>query len=254
MGRSLLLGVLPVAACGRFAFDPVPAPPEPDQRVLACGAPARFPIGAGLDSLSASATPTGFAVVGVDGAKALRGWTYEWGGDALAPRAQDVSLAEDATTTAGIAVVDGQIVVASIYGGEVPLGTQLLALDEDLEAQVAASSRAGVMAGEGPIARGGGGAAADRARVTVDASGRVDARRLDARGRDLSQPRIVVDSAEDPSSVRIAPGKDGYLLSWTSAVGSPNKKRLARLDHNLDLVAGPASSARSRGCRRPIAT
>ena len=63
MGRSLLAGVLLVAACGRYDFD---SRPEPHTRVLECGAPARFPIGAKLDTLNAVATPAGFAIVGVD--------------------------------------------------------------------------------------------------------------------------------------------------------------------------------------------
>src|SRR5262249_42000607 len=145
-----------VAACGRFDFDPRP-PPGPDQSVLRCGAPARFTAGVGLQGLNAGATSTGFAVVGVDSTRDLRGWTYDWIGGSLRPRAQDISLAADATSTTGLAVVGDDIIVVSLYGGIAPLGTRLQPLDTDLSSRAPASSRQGVMAGEGPISLGGGG-------------------------------------------------------------------------------------------------
>jgi hypothetical protein len=241
MGWSLFAGVLLVAACGRFDFDPQPAQPGPGEAVLRCGAPERFTIGAELRSLNAVATPLGFAIVGVDSAQDLRGWTYEWA-DSLAPAAQDVPLDADVTTTTGLEVLGEEIVVASIYGGMTPIGTRLHRLDPDLASLAPASSLVGVMAGEGPISRGGGDAP-DLALVSVDPTSRVDVRRIDTAGASLMSPQIAVDSAEVASSVRLSPARDGYLLSWTSAAGSPNKKRLALLDRNLDLVIGPVSAA-----------
>jgi len=240
MGRSLLAGVFLVAACGRFDFDPMPAVEAAD-RLLTCGAPKRFTIGAELPSLNAVATPAGFAIVGVDGNRQLRGWTYEWGAS-LWPSAQDVAIDTDVTTTTGVAVVDGQIVVATIYGGMTPLGTRLHALDADLSPRAEASSFAGVMVGEGPIAQGGGDAA-DLAVVSVDNMSRVDVRPIDAVGAGLAPVRTLVDAAEIASSVRLTAARDGYLLSWTSGAGSPNKKRLARLDRSFQLVDGPVSAA-----------
>jgi hypothetical protein len=244
MGRSLLAGVLLVASCGRFGFDPQLSDDSTsdDPHVLLCGAPARFSIGAPLQSLSAAATPSGFAVVGVDGGQ-LRGWTYEWtespgAAAVLAPGARDVLLAADATTTLGIAAAGDDLVVASIYGGSAPAGTRLHLLDAALSPRAPSPSLDGVMVGEGPIARGGG-EAAGLVLVSVDPTTRVDARRIDMSGAELAPAQGVVDAAEDASSVHVAPGKDGYVLSWTASAGSPNRKRVARLDRNLDLVAGP---------------
>jgi hypothetical protein len=255
MGRSLLAGVLLVAACGRFDFDSQPPEgPSSDSHVLVCEAPTRFSIGTSLKTLNAVATAAGFAIVGVDNSGGLRGWTYEWtaadgtaalapGAEAaLAPVAQNVLLAADATTTMGIAAVGDELVVASIYGGANPAGTRLHFLGADLSPRAAAPSLAGMMAGEGPIARGGGDAA-ELALLSVDATNRVDARRIDTSGAELAPARIVVDSADGASSVQVATAKDGYVLSWTSSAGSPNKKRVARLDRNLDLVAGPVFAA-----------
>ncbi len=239
MGRGLLAGVLLVAACGRLDFD---HRPDPHTNVLRCGEPARLSLGVALDSLNAVATPAGFAIVGVDGARNLRGWTYDWTYAALAG-AQDVSLGSDVTTTAGVALDGDGIVVASIYGAPMPIGTRLHALGMDLAPRAPASSLVGVMAGDGPIARGGG-EAAQLALVSVDPmTDVVTARRVDMQdgAAGLAPPRTVVESAEEAGAVRLAAARDGYVLSWTSAAGSPNCTRVARFDRDLGLVAGPVT-------------
>jgi hypothetical protein len=57
----------------------------------------------------------------------------------------------------------------------------------------------------------------------------------------MTPVREVVDPAEEASSVRLAPARDGYVLSWASTAATGTRTRVALLDRNLEVAAGPAS-------------
>lgn len=228
----LVLGLLLTASCGRFGF--------PDQE-MACGQPARFQVGAtGITSLTATTTPSGFAVFTVAADKLVHGWSFDFEGDRLAESVQNVQLAPSPTSAIGVASNKSRLLVSAMYGSPAT-GTALLGLDTSLS-MMRQGRYDGLLATTTPVATSGTGFAF----VTVKApASDVSVRTVTATGDEDGAPIKIVSGSEAPGGVSIIPTGTGYAVAYTAATPNPNQNRIELLDNTFAVVAGPMTCSSS---------
>jgi hypothetical protein len=239
-----------VAACGRGGFDPnngsdaavgadaqtVDSAPQ----LLACGAPARFQVGADtLNALAATSVTNGYTIFTTDTTGALRGWAYTFSSNQLVATAQNVALDSGATGELGVASA-GNAVMLSSLAGMPATGTTLYAVDSAMHATAGPSARAGQYAATHSVAASGVDGAF--AFVTMDSTtGEADAHALAADGSDNGAPVKLVDAAAVASNLVIATAPAGYAVAYSSAAGSPRQVTLELHDGSFNTVAGPVA-------------
>jgi hypothetical protein len=257
--------LLPLAAC-RFGFDPVGAKPAdagpdtppavPPPAVLPCGAPAQFSAagvtgaGAGsgsgsgssalpaLTAVAATATTDGYAVLAVDSAGAVHGFSYAFDGSLLGQRAADAPVFSGATGTVGAIAAGNGILAAIAYGRPDSVGTDLVPLDTQL-ASLGTPQRYGAWYTlDSAIAAGSGGALVFLGGQSNDD---VMAKRVSPTGIDLGPSRKVIDGTEGISVATIMPAGARFLVTWEATTPSPNQVRAEVIDDVASVVV-PATT------------
>jgi hypothetical protein len=253
--------LLPLAAC-RFGFDPVGAKPAdaapdmppavPPPAVLPCGAPAQFPAagvtgsgtgsGSGalpsLTAVAATATADGYAVLAVDGAGDIHGFSYAFDGALLGQRAADHPVFSGATGTVGAIDTGNGILAAIAYGRPDSVGTDLVPLDAQLASLGTPQRYAAWYTLDSAIAGSSGGALVFLGGQSNDD---VMAKRVSPTGIDLGPSRKVIDGTEGISVATIMPAGARFLVTWDATVPSPNQVRAEVIDDLLSVVVSPTT-------------
>lgn len=240
--KTIATLVLPiVAACGRLGFAPPPAgDPDPDAMLLdhlACGAPARFSVGAATTRLGAITTPRGYSVITVDGTGEVRGFTYEFETGKLVSRLSDVPLTSNALGPIGSLTLGDQLLLAVPYGVPAqanpqltPVGTRLIPLDAQLAKRAPAIDHEGWFGAFNSLAPTSSGKLAFLGQL---ASGEVDAKFVSPLGVDMGAAHPVIDQAEHIGLQTILSTAAGFLVAWEADTPSPNEVRAEILDDQL---------------------
>jgi hypothetical protein len=245
----LVCGVVS-AGCGRWGFDSQDEAAPPDSLVEAdapsvaptgfvCNEPQRFASsGAPISAMTAVATSSGNAVFMADTAGNLAGWTYQNADGMLLPTSANVAIDTDVTSTISAAAQGNSIVVSAIKGLAASTGTSLYPRDK------LGSSR-------GPVAQytefG-----ADRA-LAVSPGGQFALAHIDVASRELrlraidtlgngGSQVVVAPALELASYATIGSGSSGYVVQWNAGNTSPSSVRIALVDQDFGVVAGPVTA------------
>ena len=270
--RKLLAIALFAGACGRFGFANEQPPggttadaPNGDASpgddgstmsstpYLACDAPARFSVAATPATLSAITTTNGYDILEVDVDGNVTGWTYTFSSSTgkLAALASGVALTTNATGPIGGVGTGANIVCAEEYGRPNPTGTATGELDDHLKAVGTATMRDNEFFDQGPMAQSG--TSSSYALLIADGGDDVTAHIVTAAGADTGTTKDVIAASEGASFAELKSGGAGYVATWTTNASSPNAVRMAVLDDNLKIVAGPITTSSPDDAQSPHA-
>jgi len=259
-------------ACGRFGFSneqppgqTTPdgpngdAPPGGDGSTmsstpyLACDAPARFTVAATPSTLSAITTTNGYDILEVDVDGNITGWSYAFSSSTgkLGAVATGAALGTNATGPMGGVGTGTSIVCAEEYGRPNASGTVTGELDDHLKAVGTSTMRDNVFFTQGPIAQSA--TSASYALLVADGGDDVTAHIVTAGGADTGTVTDIIPAAEGSSFAELTSGGAGYVATWTTNSSSPNAVRMAVLDDNLKIVAGPITTSSPDDAQSPHA-
>ena len=260
MGKLLAIALL-AGACGRFGFaneqppgdttpdaptdgtaPPVDGPPG-STPFLACDAPARFTVAATPATLSAITTTNGYDVIEVDVDGNVTGWSYAFSSSTakLEALATGVALTTNATGPTGGAGIGANILCAGEYGRPNASGTSTGQLDDHLKPVGTQTMRDNSFFDHGPIAQSA--TSASYTLLVADGGDDVTAHIVTAAGVDTGMVKDIIPAAEGASFAGLTSGGPGYIATWTTKASSPNAVRMALLNDNLEIVAGPITTS-----------
>lgn len=210
--------LIPLAACGRAGFDPVPP------TVLDCAAaPSSFQLNANVQEIAATSTTDGYAVFTTDDKGDVSGTVF-----ALSPIGpahaliQGAVIADIATGAGGRqigAFASGDEVELAIPVGDpsAPTGFTRVPLTAELAPNGAPSSVTGWTAQAGSVAFTTTGVAAYLQQTTGMNSPTVEASIVAAPGDAPSPPVTLKQSTDQISGATIVAAGDKFLLTWIAS-------------------------------------
>ena len=212
---GFLVAVPLLAAC-RFGFQdqpdsqPPPAIDAPPPAVLACGAPARFPMAKAPDFVTATATATGYNLITSDAA-GVHGFAYNFSGNTLVAERGDVLLYSGVTGELST-IANGEHSLVGVTSGMPKLNsTAVIALDGMLGMLGTPATHDTWVGGLGSLARNSTGTVAFLG--TKFGSAEVDAQVIADDGRASGPPHIVVPDGGAPT---IAASGADFLVTWNA--------------------------------------
>lgn len=221
-------------ACGRLDFD------EHALDGFVCNEPQRFQTpGAEIAALAATPTADGHLVATVDMRGNLAAWSFARRFDRLDVTASNLAIDDDVTTTLSLTSIGSKVMVAGITGVATPTGTRIWPRSSDgaersmpVDHPEFAADTAIAVSSDGVLAF-----------SDIDASTlAVRLRPLDVTGDYAAPPIIVVDATEKATHATIGPGGPGYVVQWTSSAATPDALKLALVDADGNLIAGPVQT------------
>jgi hypothetical protein len=217
------LVVVPLLAACRFGFDAQPdgqvpppppsidAPPDaPPPAVLACGAPARFPMTNPPSFVTATATAGGYNLITSDSI-GVHGFAYNFSGTTLVADRGDVLLYSGTTGELSTIANGDHSLVGVTSGTPMPNSTAVIALDAQLGMLSAPATHDTWVGGIGSLARNSDGTLAFLS--TRFGSSEVDAQVIADDGTASGPPHVVIP---DGSSPTIAASGADFLVTWNA--------------------------------------
>lgn len=235
MLRSLALGSLALAACGRGNFDRlVDAVPDAAPPVLSCTAP-QFSIGDASLGFAAIATQRGYDVFAVDGSGMLVGSAYAFDTSnpatvQLVTEVSDKLMHADVNGQLAVVAIGDDVLVAAGYG-KPPVGTELLAFDAQLEPRATVVPRDGVFGTAGSLARNRNGALVFAGQPSLQ---KVELQAVSPLGVDVAgtPPATVNEGGNDLNNPSVLAVDSKFLAVW-NAPGSPSVVHAQLFDEQL---------------------
>lgn len=193
--------------------------------------------------LAATPVPDGFAVFITDDTSRVHGSLLRLVDGTLQVAVRDREIADKAHGAPAVVAIDDNLLVATTYGGDAPVGTQLVALDEELMPRIASPverdqcfSDNGMMA---PLASGNVGLLAKFPLSETETE--FSATVVTPLGVEQRPNATLIDKLEKPDLATLIPTGDGFAAVWVTRQLSPHQVRAAIFGADFTPLTAPST-------------